>query len=79
VVVLDIDLRGESSLGKLPVMRRGLPAVRFIIFSGHNHPEMIRRALEAGASAYVTKAAGSGQTDYKNKRNWCARGSVIRN
>jgi DNA-binding NarL/FixJ family response regulator len=29
--------------------------VSFIIFSSHNHPEMIRRAPEAGASAYVTK------------------------
>ena len=29
--------------------------MRFIIFSSHNHPEMIRRAPEAGASAYVTK------------------------
>jgi two-component system response regulator DesR len=56
VVVLDIDLRGESSLRALPIMRTALPAVRFIIFSGHNHPEMIRGALEAGASAYVTKA-----------------------
>ena len=56
VVVLDLDLQGRSSLQELPSMRRALPDVRFVVFSGHENPEIIRGALRAGASAYVTKS-----------------------
>ena len=56
VVVLDLDLQGQSSLEALPTMRRALPDVRFVVFSGHENPEIIRGALRAGASAYVTKS-----------------------
>lgn len=79
VVVLDIDLRGESSLRALPMMRRALPAVRFIIFSGHTHPEMIRGALEAGASAYVTKATHTDKLIEKIRELGARAGPVVHN
>src|SRR5260221_9558897 len=49
VVVLDVELSGESSLKKLPVLRSTLPDAAFVMFSGHNHPEMIKAARAAGA------------------------------
>ena len=58
VVVLDVELSGESSLKKLPVLRSTLPNAAFIMFSGHDHPEMIKAARAAGAVDYVVKSAG---------------------
>jgi DNA-binding NarL/FixJ family response regulator len=58
VVVLDVELRGESGLRRLPELRERLPGVAFVIFTGHDHPEMRRAALSSGAAAYVVKSSG---------------------
>jgi DNA-binding NarL/FixJ family response regulator len=60
VAVLDLQLRGGSALPRLPALRRDHPTTRFIIHSGHSNPELIRKAREAGAAAYVIK---SGEID----------------
>ena len=57
-VVLDIELRGESSLRQLRGLRAAWPGAHFIVFSGHNQPELIRGAHAAGAAAYVVKSDG---------------------
>lgn len=57
-VVLDIELRGESSLRQLRALRAAWPAAHFIIFSGHNQPELKRGAQAAGAAGYVVKSDG---------------------
>jgi two-component system response regulator DesR len=56
VAVLDIELKGESSIRAFSGLRAQRPHMRIVIHSGHSHPELIRRALAAGASAYVTKS-----------------------
>ncbi len=53
VAVLDIELRGGSSLKRLPALRTRFPHTRFIIHSGHSNPELIRGS---GADAYVLKS-----------------------
>ncbi len=53
VAVLDIELRGGSSLKRLPSLRARFPQTRFIIHSGHSNPELIR---SSGADAYVLKS-----------------------
>jgi two-component system, NarL family, response regulator DesR len=53
VAVLDIELRGGSSLKRLPALRKRFPQTRFIIHSGHANPELIR---SSGADAYVLKS-----------------------
>lgn len=58
VVVLDVELNGESSVKKLPVLRTTLPDAAFVMFSGHDHPEIIKAARAAGAADYVVKSAG---------------------
>jgi DNA-binding NarL/FixJ family response regulator len=58
VVVLDVELQGESGLRRLPELRERLPGVSFVIFTGHDHPEMRRAALSSGAAAYVVKSSG---------------------
>jgi two-component system response regulator DesR len=56
VIVLDIELKGRSSLTRLPEFRRELPAARFLVYSGHALPAFVNAALEAGASEYVLKS-----------------------
>lgn len=58
VVVLDIELRGESSLRQLRSLRESMPEASFVIFSGHNHPELTRAAKAGGAVCYVVKSDG---------------------
>jgi len=56
VAVLDIQLRGGSSLTRLPALCAECPATRFVMHSGHSNPELVRKAREAGAGAYVLKS-----------------------
>ena len=60
VAVLDMQLRGGSALPRLPALVRDHPSTRFIVHSGHSNPELMRKAREAGAAAYVIK---SGEID----------------
>jgi len=60
IAVLDMQLRGGSVLPRLPALCRDHAATRFIIHSGHANPELMRKAHEAGAGAYVLK---SGEID----------------
>jgi DNA-binding NarL/FixJ family response regulator len=60
VAVLDMQLRGGSVLPRLPTLCRHHPATRFVIHSGHSNPELMRKAREAGAAAYIIK---SGEID----------------
>ncbi len=55
VVVLDIELQGESSLKSLSRIQTACRDARVLIYSGHVHPSIVRGALEAGAAGYVTK------------------------
>jgi len=61
VVVLDLELNGESSLHHLSTLRDACPAARFVIYSGHAHPKMKEGAMLAGASDYVLKSGDSGE------------------
>jgi two-component system, NarL family, response regulator DesR len=56
VIILDIELKGQSSLSRLPQLKRELPAARFLMYSGHALPALIDAALAAGASEYVLKS-----------------------
>jgi DNA-binding NarL/FixJ family response regulator len=53
VVVLDLTLGPASGLESIPTLcRRGL---RVVVYSMHEEAAVVRRALAAGASGYVTK------------------------
>lgn len=56
VLVLDLELKGRSSIELLKTVRRNGSRMTIVVFSGHSHPEMIRRTLAAGADAYVPKS-----------------------
>jgi DNA-binding NarL/FixJ family response regulator len=55
VVVADMRLPSLSGLQACRRIRRALPETRVILFSALDDEELKRRALEAGASAFVIK------------------------
>jgi DNA-binding NarL/FixJ family response regulator len=55
VVLLDATMPGKSPLAMTSQMAAEFPAVRIIIYSGHNDADFIARAKAAGAWGYVSK------------------------
>jgi DNA-binding NarL/FixJ family response regulator len=55
VVLLDATMPGKDALEELRKMAVELPAVRTIVYSGHDDPEIVGRAYRAGAWACVSK------------------------
>ncbi|APR38447.1 response regulator [Paraburkholderia sp. SOS3] len=57
VVVMDLALPGASGIEAMRRMLARTPDARVLIFSVHEESLFVRRALDAGASGYVTKAS----------------------
>lgn len=55
VLVLDLNMGGESSLGAIPRIREDSPGTAVVVLTMQNEPGFAREALQAGASAYVLK------------------------
>ncbi|WP_042300837.1 response regulator [Paraburkholderia kururiensis] len=57
VVVMDVSLPGASGIEAMRRMLAREPHARVLIFSVHEEAIFVRRALDAGALGYVTKAS----------------------
>jgi DNA-binding NarL/FixJ family response regulator len=57
VVVMDLALPGMGGLEAIKRMRMRDPAARILVFSMHEEPMFVERALAAGASGYVPKSS----------------------
>src|SRR5580704_15793114 len=57
IVVMDITLPGISGIEAMRRMLEHEPAMRTLIFSMHEDVIFAKRALQAGAFGYVTKAS----------------------
>ncbi len=57
LVLLDLSMPGASGLSGLVSLRGVHPAVPMVVVSAHDDPETIRRALELGASGFISKSA----------------------
>lgn len=58
LVLLDLDMPGEDSLGVMAAFLEKVPGARVLIFSAHYRPELVRCALDAGAFGYIWKSDG---------------------
>jgi two-component system, NarL family, response regulator len=56
VVLMDLRLPGLSGVQAIRQIRETTPSVRFIVLTTYDGDEDIRRALDAGAQAYLLKA-----------------------
>ena len=57
LLVLDLGLGDEFSLGWLPRLREDSPATRILVLSAHSEQLYAERVLRAGAQAYLMKTA----------------------
>ena len=55
VVLLDLDIPGEDSLGALAALVVECPATKVLILSGYMGADLIDGAMSAGAWGYVSK------------------------
>jgi len=62
VLVLDLNMPGElTSLDAIPKIAGVSPDTRVVVLTMQEDPEFARRALRAGAAAYVLKEAADGE------------------
>src|SRR4051795_1171522 len=57
VLVLDLNMPGDSSLPAIPILRKESPTTSVVVLTMQDDPAFAREALQAGASAYVLKEA----------------------
>ena len=57
VLVLDLNMPGGSSLDAIPKIFEASPNTKIVVLTMQNEPAFARRALSAGALAYVLKEA----------------------
>lgn len=56
VVLLDLTMPGRDPLEVLEEISRVYPSTRTVVFSGYSDPDLMDRAIEAGAWGYVVKS-----------------------
>ncbi len=61
VVVLDLNLPGMGGMETIRRLVAKYPDVRILVFSMHDSPLLIQRALDAGAAGYLTKSSAADQ------------------
>jgi DNA-binding NarL/FixJ family response regulator len=57
LVLLDLTMPGASGLSGLVAFRSMHPSVPVVVVSAHDDPQTIRRALDLGASGFISKSA----------------------
>jgi DNA-binding NarL/FixJ family response regulator len=58
VAVVDHHLPGDTGDALCRALRRAVAGLRVVVLSSYLNEEIVRRSFDAGADAYVTKAAG---------------------
>lgn len=59
VVLMDISMPNTNGIELTKIIKKDLPDTKILIFSMHHESSYIMKALEAGASGYLLKDAGS--------------------
>src|ERR1039458_4027730 len=61
VLVLDLNMGGESSLEAIPQLRTELPDTHIVVLTMQENPAFAQAALRAGATGYVLKEAADAE------------------
>lgn len=57
LVVLDLTMPGATGTSLIEQIRAACPALPILVLSMHDEPGTVRRALQAGATGYITKGS----------------------
>jgi two-component system response regulator NreC len=77
ILILDLNMPGESSLGAIPRLLDTSPETRIVVLTMQNDPVFAREALGAGALGYVLKEAAD--TELVEAVRRAARGEMYVN
>jgi two-component system, NarL family, response regulator NreC len=61
VLILDLNMPGESSLPAIPRLRQSAPQTQIVVLTMQNDPAFARESLRAGAIGYVLKEAADSE------------------
>jgi two-component system, NarL family, response regulator NreC len=61
VLVLDVNMRGGSSIPSIPRIRESAPQTNIVVLTMQGDPELAREALRAGATGFVLKEAAEAE------------------
>jgi len=61
VLLLDLNMPGESSLPRIPELRQASPDTRIVVLTMQNDPAFAREAFQAGAAGYVLKESATNE------------------
>ncbi|MGE7385535.1 response regulator [Streptomyces sp. NPDC004126] len=61
VALLDIEMPGMTGIEAAAQLRAALPALKIVVLTTFGRPGYLRRAMEAGASAFLVKDAPAAQ------------------
>jgi two-component system, NarL family, response regulator NreC len=61
VLVLDLNMPGESSIEAIPKLRKEFPATQIVVLTMQNEPAYARNALSAGVLGYVLKESADAE------------------
>jgi two-component system, NarL family, response regulator NreC len=61
VLVLDLNMPGDSGLETIPSIREEFPATQIVVLTGEREPTLAREAIGAGALGYVLKDAAKSE------------------
>ena len=70
VIVIDLNLPHVNGLEACRQITQVNPAIKVIVFTATNDPDVRERAFELGASAFVSKTAPDGNLLSTVKRLW---------
>jgi DNA-binding NarL/FixJ family response regulator len=59
LVLLDINLAGDSGFDAMPLIKKYAPGTQVIVVSMHNQPAYAKKMLRMGAKGYITKNSSS--------------------
>jgi DNA-binding NarL/FixJ family response regulator len=59
VVLMDINLNGESGIACVARLKRAYPQLKFLMLTTYDDSELIFRSLRAGASGYLLKRSAA--------------------
>lgn len=82
IIILNINMPVLNGVETLPILKKEYPAIKIIILSFVNDPGIIRHMMEQGASAYLTKDAGSEEINeaiLACHKNWFYINETVRN